>query len=120
MAWCNSISNSPDINAPWKVVRPLTNRLTTAFVVVAVISAFSLNKRLKTLPSSSYAQQQNFLYTAPLDLTPQESEQLSEYVSDDAYVQKQKKDIKELTELFKGMMEGTFYPLFICIKPTSI
>ena len=47
------------------------------------------------------------LHTAPLDLTPQESEQLSEYVSDDAYVQKQKKDIKELTELFKGMMEGT-------------
>ena len=67
----------------------------------------TVNKRLKTLPSSSYAQQQNFLYTAPLDLTPQESEQLSEYVSDDAYVQKRKKDIKELTELFKGMMEGT-------------
>ncbi len=40
----------------------------------------------------------------PLDLTPQESEQLSKYVSDDARVQKQKKDIEELAVLFKGML----------------
>lgn len=65
----------------------------------------TINKKMKNLPSSSYAEQQNFLYATPLDLTPQESEQLSEYVSDDAYVQTQKKDIKELTELFQGMMQ---------------
>lgn len=65
-----------------------------------------INKRIKSLPSSSYAVKQNLLCTAPPDLTPQESEQLSEYVSDDTYVQKQKKDIEELTELFKGMMQS--------------
>ena len=38
--------------------------------------------------------------------TPQESEQLSKYVSDDTYVKKQKEDIEELTEMFKQMMGG--------------
>ena len=38
-------------------------------------------------------------------MTPQESEQLSQYASDDTYVQTQKEDIKELASLFKGMMD---------------
>ena len=38
-------------------------------------------------------------------MTPQESEQLSKYVSDDKYVQTQKSDILELTSLYKEMME---------------
>ena len=38
------------------------------------------------------------------DRTPQESEQLSEYVSNDNYVKKQKEDIEELASLFKGML----------------
>jgi putative sterol carrier protein len=42
--------------------------------------------------------------TKTIDLTPQESEQLSKYVSDDAYVQRQKEDITELTEIFREMM----------------
>ena len=37
-------------------------------------------------------------------LTPQESEQLSAYVSDDNYVKKQKEDIEELASLFKDML----------------
>ena len=37
-------------------------------------------------------------------MTPQESEQLSEYVSDDSYVQRQKEDLQELADLFKGML----------------
>ena len=33
-----------------------------------------------------------------MELTPQESEQLSKYVSDDTYVKKQKEDIEELSD----------------------
>lgn len=36
----------------------------------------------------------------------QETEQLSEYISDDKYVSKQKEDIKELTKFFKGKLEN--------------
>lgn len=40
-----------------------------------------------------------------IDLTPQESEQLSEYVSNDTYVKKQKEDIEELSHLFREKLE---------------
>ena len=40
----------------------------------------------------------------PTNLTPQETEQLSQYVSDDSYVQRQKQDIQELTSLFRDML----------------
>jgi multimeric flavodoxin WrbA len=43
--------------------------------------------------------------TAPIPLTPQESEDLSKYVSDDKYVKRQKEDIEELSQIFKGMFE---------------
>jgi putative sterol carrier protein len=39
-----------------------------------------------------------------MHLTPQESEQLSMYVSDVKYVQKQKEDIQELTSMFQGLL----------------
>lgn len=61
-----------------------------------------VNKKAKTLPTSNSAIK--LLKTNALELTPQESEQLSIYVSDDAYVKKQKEDIEELTQLFKGML----------------
>jgi putative sterol carrier protein len=44
--------------------------------------------------------------TKNIDLTPQESEQLSQYASDDVYVQRQKEDIQELTSLFRDMMSN--------------
>ena len=40
-----------------------------------------------------------------MELTPQESEQLSQYVSDDSYVKQQKEDIEQLAEKFRGLME---------------
>ena len=46
-------------------------------------------------------------YDNSIELTPQESEQLSVYVSDDVYVKKQKEDIEELTKLFSGMLQNT-------------
>lgn len=56
------------------------------------------------LPTSNQAVKKTVLQTKGIELTPQESEQLSKYAADDTYVKKQKEDIQELTSLFKGMM----------------
>lgn len=61
-------------------------------------------KKGGAFPNSSVAVKRNVLRTSNLSLTPQESEQLSEYVSNDNYVKKQKEDIEELASLFKGML----------------
>lgn len=66
-----------------------------------------INQRGLVLPRSSYAVNKSLPVNQPIDLTPQEGEQLSKYVSDDARVQKQKKDIEELTELFQGLLESS-------------
>ncbi len=64
----------------------------------------TISQKTRSLPSSNQAVTQSVLRTRKLDLTPQESEQLSRYVSDDSYVQKQKEDIAELASMFKGML----------------
>ena len=64
----------------------------------------TISQKLRSLPSSSQAVKQNVLRTAQMELTPQESEQLSKYVSDDSYVKKQKEDIEELASMFKDML----------------
>ena len=65
-----------------------------------------INKRIKMLPASNMVLRQNLLKSHTIVLTPQESEQLSMYVSDDSYVRKQKEDIEELTQLYKEMLDG--------------
>ena len=67
----------------------------------------TINQKIKALPSSTFALKQTIVRSAPMELTPQESEQLSKYVSDDTYVKKQKADIEELSQLFKEMMDRT-------------
>ncbi len=64
----------------------------------------TINQKTKTFPSSTNAVKQTLLMNHPIALTPQESEQLSMYVSDDTYVKKQKEDIEELTQIFKEML----------------
>lgn len=64
-----------------------------------------INQKSKMLPTSHSVIRQNVLNNT-IVLTPQESEQLSMYVSDDAYVKKQKEDIEELTQLFKDMLDN--------------
>lgn len=66
----------------------------------------TIQKKAKMLPTSTGAIKQNILRSSTITLTPQESEQLSVYVSDDAYVKKQKEDIEELTQLFKEMLDN--------------
>lgn len=65
-----------------------------------------INQKTKMLPTSNTAIKQNVLRNNSIELTPQESEQLSMYVSNDTYVKKQKEDIEELTLLFKEMLDN--------------
>ena len=67
----------------------------------------TINQKIKALPSSTFVLKQKIVRNTPMELTPQESEQLSKYVSDDSYVKKQKEDIEELSQLFKEMMDRT-------------
>ena len=61
-------------------------------------------EKIKSLPTSNQAVKRSVLRTQQLNLTPQESEQLSKYVSDDTYVKQQKEDIEELASMFKDML----------------
>ena len=65
----------------------------------------SINQKLPGLPNSNQAVKTRISMTKAPDLTPQEQEQLSQYVSDDNYVQTQKEDIQELTNLFRSRLE---------------
>lgn len=75
----------------------------------------AISQRMIELPTSNQAVKKTVLRTKGIELTPQESEQLSKYASNDSYVKKQKEDIQELTGIFKNMMnkqevsEGTEY-----------
>ena len=64
----------------------------------------AISQKRTTFPCSSNAVKKNVLRKNTLDLTPQESEQLSVYAANDSYVKKQKEDIEELAQLFKEML----------------
>lgn len=64
----------------------------------------TISQKNKSLPTSNLAIKQTVLRTKQANLTPQESEQLSKFVSDDTFIKKQKEDIEELTMLFKGKL----------------
>ncbi len=66
----------------------------------------TISQKIRVLPTSNQAVKQNIYMTQNIDLTPQESEQLSKYVADETFVQKQKEDIKELSSLFKSKLEN--------------
>lgn len=63
-----------------------------------------ISQKVMSLPSSNLAVKQSVLRTQQMNLTPQESEQLSKYVSNDSYVKQQKEDIEELASMFKDML----------------
>jgi len=64
----------------------------------------SISQKTQSLPTSNLAVKTSLLKTRTIELTPQESEQLSRFVSDEAYVKQQKEDIEELSALFKQML----------------
>lgn len=66
----------------------------------------TINQHVSSLPASNQAVRQRVAIPQSIDLTPQETEQLSNYVSDDSYVQRQKEDIQELASIFRDMMNN--------------
>lgn len=64
----------------------------------------TIKQKIISFPASNQAVKQMVSVSTNTDLTPQESEQLSQYAADDSYVQRQKEDIQDLARMFKGMM----------------
>ena len=64
----------------------------------------AINQKMPSFPASNQAVRQKIAVNKNIDLTPQESEQLSQYAADDSYVKRQKEDIQELTSLFRDLM----------------
>ncbi len=67
----------------------------------------SINQKLLSFPASNQAVKQKIAVSKNINLTPQETEQLSQYASDEDYVQRQKEDLQELASMFRGMMKNT-------------
>ncbi|SFU61923.1 SCP2 sterol-binding domain-containing protein [Butyrivibrio sp. INlla21] len=63
-----------------------------------------INQKIPVLPASNQAVINKVSIAKSMDLTPQESEQLSEYASDDKFVRKQKEDLQELASIFRDKM----------------
>lgn len=64
----------------------------------------TINQSLPNFPSSEAKLRKGAIAGNIITLTPQESERLSEYVSNDQYVKKQKEDIEELSQIFREML----------------
>ncbi|MBR1930865.1 MAG: SCP2 sterol-binding domain-containing protein [Lachnospiraceae bacterium] len=65
----------------------------------------TINQKVPSFPSSNQVVKQKVSIPQSNTLTQQETEEWSHFVSDDNYVQRQKEDIQELSNLFRGMME---------------
>ena len=65
----------------------------------------TIHQKMISFPASNHAVKQKVAVSKTINLTPQETEQLSQYASDDDYVQQQKEDLQELASLFRGMMK---------------
>ncbi len=63
----------------------------------------TISKKMNSLPSSSQAMKK-FVMKDVVNFTPQESEQLSKYASDDTFVKTQKKDIESLASIYKELL----------------
>ena len=66
----------------------------------------AVSQKHVSLPSSNRVMPQISDNPMTIYLSPQESEQLSKYVSDESYVQQQKEDISELASRFKDMLDA--------------
>lgn len=64
----------------------------------------TINQKVACFPASNQAVNKTVAINKNINLTPQESEQLSQYAADESYVQTQKEDIKELASYFKEML----------------
>lgn len=65
----------------------------------------TINQKIPSFPASNQAVKNTVAINPNVDLTPQESEQLSRYAADDSYVQRQKEDIQELANMFRDKLQ---------------
>ena len=65
----------------------------------------TINQKTVSFPASNQAVKQKVAISKNISLTPQETEQLSQYASNENYVQQQKEDLQELASMFRGMMK---------------
>ena len=65
----------------------------------------TINQKIVCFPASIQAVNKTVAINKNINLTPQESEQLSQYAANESYVQTQKEDIKELASYFQGMLD---------------
>lgn len=66
----------------------------------------TIQQKTISFPASNHAVKQKVAVSKNIDLTPQETEQLSQYASNEEYVQQQKEDLQELADMFRGMMKS--------------
>lgn len=64
----------------------------------------TINQKLASFPASNQEIRQKVAIFKDENLTPQETERLSQYVADEEYVRTQKEDIQELTSYFQTML----------------
>ena len=67
----------------------------------------TISQKTKGLPTSNQAVTRSVLRTSQMELSPQESEQLSQFVSNDEFVETQKADIEDLSNMFRDLMGKT-------------
>lgn len=78
---------------------------TTALVEKMAENVYrTVSQQVKTFPSSNVAMKRA-LMKETLQLTPQESEQLSKFVANDQFVATQKQDIQDLAGMFMEMLD---------------
>ena len=73
----------------------------------------SINQHIACFPASNQAVKQKVAVPKSTNLTPQETEQLSQYVSDDGYVQRQKQDT-EVQSAADGGKAGASHRVHRC------
>lgn len=64
----------------------------------------TISQKIKGLPASNQAVTKSVQRTTTMELSPQETEQLSQYVSDESFVQTQKADIEDLSSMYRKLM----------------
>ena len=65
----------------------------------------TINQKMAVFSASNQVIKQKVARFKAEDLTPQETERLSQYAADESYVRTQKEDILELTNRFKNMLD---------------
>lgn len=93
---CGYIADSSDLEMNESYTRLIEKKAENVYRTI--------KQQVVSFPASNQAVRQKVLVSKNIDLTPQESEQLSQYAADDSYVQQQKEDIQELATMFRGMM----------------